>query len=510
MAALAGILLLRLGATPIYILDEAKNAQCAREMMQRNDWIVPTFNGELRTDKPPLHYFFMIIAYNMFGETAFAARFFSVIMGLLTVLITYVYVKRHSSAFNAFCAALVLACSTHFLFEFRLSVPDPYLIFFMALGMFSGYTWLQENNTAQLYLCAAALGLATLAKGPVAVALPGLCLLVWVIIAKKWTTAFTWHLIPAFLLLCCITLPWYYAVHLATDGAWTEGFFIKNNLNRFADPQEGHGGFFLLTVLFVLIGLLPFMSFLGDIVHQRKQLFTAPIVSFGALVTVIFTIFFSLSSTKLPNYPMPCYPFAAVVIGAYLAGVFNGTYSPKRFAWYFLTGFTIVLPIGAYFAVKAEPGASDSATWLAALLVLPALLMLAATMRGKFYWPRHAAMIMVAFVVLNICGLCFAYPELYQQNPVTKTIAAVQQAPAVLAYDIFNPGYRFYLDKNIPRAFNRAEMQRLLDSTGNALVITRTDYLDSLSIFPLKEIARHRDIFELPTTVILEYHARPE
>src|SRR6266542_6826784 len=67
------LLLFRLEATPIYILDEARNSECAREMMQPNDWITPTFNGELRTDKPPLHYFFMIVAYKMFGVNEFAA-----------------------------------------------------------------------------------------------------------------------------------------------------------------------------------------------------------------------------------------------------------------------------------------------------------------------------------------------------------------------------------------------------------------------------------------------------
>ncbi|HET6540195.1 MAG TPA: glycosyltransferase family 39 protein, partial [Chryseolinea sp.] len=56
-----------LGGFSIYILDEAKNASCAMEMMQRDDLIVPTFNGKLRTDKPPLHYYFMIASYKAFG-----------------------------------------------------------------------------------------------------------------------------------------------------------------------------------------------------------------------------------------------------------------------------------------------------------------------------------------------------------------------------------------------------------------------------------------------------------
>ncbi|MDP9230538.1 MAG: hypothetical protein M3O67_07690, partial [Bacteroidota bacterium] len=36
-----------LGKVPLWIYDEVRNAECAREMYERNDWIVPTFNGEL-------------------------------------------------------------------------------------------------------------------------------------------------------------------------------------------------------------------------------------------------------------------------------------------------------------------------------------------------------------------------------------------------------------------------------------------------------------------------------
>src|ERR1051325_9156340 len=80
-----------LGSPPVYILDEARNAQAAREMMQRNDMVVPTFNGELRPHKPPLHYYFMQIAYRAFGMNAFAARFFSAVFGWLTIWITWYF-----------------------------------------------------------------------------------------------------------------------------------------------------------------------------------------------------------------------------------------------------------------------------------------------------------------------------------------------------------------------------------------------------------------------------------
>jgi 4-amino-4-deoxy-L-arabinose transferase-like glycosyltransferase len=501
------LLLFRLGATPIYILDEARNSECAREMMQRNDWIVPTFNGELRTDKPPLHYFFMIISYKIFGVNEFAARFFSTTMGLLTVLITYFYTKRLLNAFTAFCTVVVLVSSTHFLFEFRLAVPDPYLIFFITLGLFSAFTWLRENNIPQLYIAAAALGLAILAKGPVALALPGLCVLLWIAFTKKWRTIFTWHLITAFVLICVITLPWYIAVDRATHGEWTKGFFIENNLNRFSSPQEGHGGFFLLPVLFVVIGLLPFMSFIGEAIKQRKKVFQKPLVNFSLVIVLLFLAFFSISSTKLPNYPMPCYPFAAVILGSFIASLLNNEIASKKYPYFIILLFTLIIPIAGYFAIAKEAETREI-NWLSLfLLITPFILILAILTKSN--WQKRLSAIFVAYSIFNIVGLHFFYPALYAQNPVAKTIDIVKQYSNVYAYNIFNPGYRFYLNKNIPRTWDVRILKHWLDSTKHAIVITRTSYLDSLKALPLQELARHHDIFELPTTVILRNNARP-
>ena len=506
-AVLAFLLLFRLGAAPIYILDEAKNAECAREMMERSDWIVPTFNGELRTDKPPLHYFFMMASYKMFGVNEFAARFFSAIMGLLTLLVLYVYTKKFAGAFTAFCASVVLVASTHFLFEFRLSVPDPYLIFFITLGLFSAFSWLQKKNTVQLFIATTALALATLAKGPVALVLPGLCLLIWVIMQKKWKTIFTWKLIPAFILLAAIVLPWYIAVHKATNGEWTRGFFIDNNLNRFSDPQEGHGGFFLITVLFVLIGLLPFMSFAGEIINKRKIVFQNDLVKFSGIVVLVFVIFFSISSTKLPNYPMPCYPFAAIILGSFIAALFNGEIVSKKYPYYILILFTLTVPVAGYFALANEPETKDVTLLPLFLMIAPLFLIFFLFFKKNNQWSNKIMNIFVAYFFFNVIGLCYVYPMLYSHNPVEQTIDVVKQKQNIYSYGIFNAGYRFYLFKNISRTEDIDTLKNWLNNTANGIIITRTDYLDSLKDLPVHEIARHHDLFELPTTAILEKNA---
>ena len=135
----------------IYILDEAKNANCAREMFERGDWVVPTFNYELRTDKPPLHYYFMQIGYLLFGVNELGARFFSALMGTLTVLTTYFFSAKLLDKVSGFFAGFVMLASIQFAAQFHLATPDPYLIFFITLSLFSFYYAYQTKN--KKYLC---------------------------------------------------------------------------------------------------------------------------------------------------------------------------------------------------------------------------------------------------------------------------------------------------------------------------------------------------------------------
>jgi 4-amino-4-deoxy-L-arabinose transferase-like glycosyltransferase len=508
-ALLAFLLLFKLGATPIYILDEAKNAQCAREMLQRHDWIVPTFNEELRTDKPVLHYYFMIVAYKLFGVNESAARFFSAILGILTVLITYYFTKRFANALAAFCSSLVLVASTHFLFEFRLSVPDPYLIFFITGGLLTAFTYLQENKFIYLLLASISFALATLAKGPVALALPGLCLLIWIILKKKWKLIFTWKLLPALMLLAIITLPWYIAVDRATNHAWTRGFFIEHNINRFSDPAEGHGGFFLVTILFVVIGLLPFSAYLGEVIKTRKHVFTEDLVKFSGIVVLAFVAFFSVSSTKLPNYPMPCYPFAAIILGSYLSAFISGEISLKKYPAYILFIFGLVIPIAGYIAIGKEKEAA-SLNWLALLLLIaPVCLFIILLLWKRFSRYKKVVAIVVVYTLFNVVTLHFVYPTLYKQNPVAKTLSLVREHSSVYSYMIYNAGYNFYLDKPVKKFFNVDSLKIALTANPSAIVITRTENAPDLQKLNLNKLAEHHDLFELPTTVLYVTKSNP-
>lgn len=507
------LLFVRLGSAPVYILDEAKNAQCAREMWDRGDWVVPTFNGELRTDKPALHYWFMRIAYTIAGVGPAQARFFSALFGLLLVAVVYFKINKWEQKGIAFFASAALVLSPHFLFEFRLSVPDPYLIFFTTLGLLFGYDYLANSKRGSLFFAASALGLAMLAKGPVALALPGLVFLIFVVYKRKWSVLKDPYIIVAVLLALAITAPWYYAVHKATGGAFTKGFFLDHNLNRFSAEKEGHGGPFIITPIIVLLGMLPVSLLVLGALSKKSGFWQKPLFVFSFIVVAVYIVFFSVSSTKLPNYPMPCYPFVAILAGYFLNNVLSGIKKiagPIWIAWLILA---LAIPIGGYFALRNEDAVAHLAPIAWCLLILPAGIWYAWLKRKQVLpslWAIAAGWFLFSGILLWV-----GYPLIYRQNPVTKLMPVMQGKFFLFAYKSYNPAFNFNLPKNdyiIPMVQTSDSLKGLVrakqvESAGaNIYLVTRLEYLPELEQTGFTEVGRYRDLFELPVTVILKWN----
>ena len=497
------IYMVNIGGSSIYILDEAKNATCAAEMYQQGNWVVPTFNHELRTDKPPLHYFFMMLSYSIFGVNAFAARFFSTVFGALTILITFLFARRFHSEKVALWTAVVLLASIHLSIQFHLAVPDPYLIFFFTTSVFSFYAAIKEKQLRYLLLLYISIGFGTLSKGPVAIGLPGLIFLLFLIFSKRFNWKEIKQLKPfmgaAIVLL--IALPWFILVHLKTNGQWTEGFFFKHNLGRFSSEMEGHGGIFLITILFVLIGLFPFSAFivqsLRNAFANRKDDFT--LINLVAGITIV--TFFSISQTKLPNYTVPAYPYFAVIIGLWISKQ-NLQLVKSKASMIVLLLFGLILVPALFFGIKFDPALANL-NWLALYFIpIPIGFLLAYYLLSKQQLKKSLVVIGLSTLIGSLSFMAIVFPKIDQENPVAKSLPLVE-GKEVRYFEKFNPSYSFYLQKEI----------RKIDSTGisgffteypEGVIISTQRRIEKIKLPTSCEISfSSRDIFETPTTVLI-------
>jgi len=501
-----------LGGPSIYILDEAKNAGCAREMMDRGDLVVPTFNGELRTDKPPLHYYFMMMSYNVFGVSAWGARFFSAIAGLLLIALIYVQVSRIVNERVAFFSALVMLSSIQLTIQFHLAVPDPYLILCITwclLSFFRGF----HGQPGQLWWMYVAAALGFLTKGPIAIVMTGFIVVVYLIITKQFTLASLkrMKLLPGALLFCAIALPWYVAVGNATDGEWLRGFFIGHNLERYTSTMEGHGAFPLAPFVILLAALLPFSVFIVQAVRLAWRERTAkPFLLFCLVVGLVFGVFFSFSKTVLPSYPAPAIPFLAIVLGYFLYALTQ----PHAFSRTGLIAslsvhlvIAVALLIGGIIALQQEKElqALLPMVWIFLPLLAGALLGWYFYHQGKigpfiYSWSAGWMLVVVLFFYV-------AYPAIDSKNPVSRSmpeLAGTYADRQIVSFHLFNPAYAFNLKKTIEVYHTPAALDSLAKSHEKIVVITRAQYLEELpKDTPLKIIYRSKDLFESSETVLM-------
>ncbi|MBO9201931.1 MULTISPECIES: ArnT family glycosyltransferase [Niastella] len=473
------LLFIRLGAVTIFQVAEARNCEVPVEMLDRHDYLVPYFNGMLRTDKPPLHYYAMLLAYRIGGVSEASARFFSAICGVLVILATWLFARKYAGVQAAWWSSAVLLGSVHTIFQFRLATPDPYLIACHVLSLYCFWEGYHAQRKIFLWGMYALLGLAMLSKGPVGVALPLVTIVLYLLLQKEWLLKNWRRLYPitGFFITAGITIPWFYLVHIHTQGAWTEGFFIQHNINRFKDPMDGHKGPFILTWTFVIMGLFPFSIFLirsaGWAWKQRKS---SHWLFFNLVAAAVIILTYSVSATKLLNYTTPSYPFLAMIIGPFIFHAIAQKPGTKRLwpEWITLAILTVALAPAMYFWMHSEKGLQSIAPLSILLIVLPVAVLAAI----YFYkqWRVQLAFNITAAGAIAVTGIFFTFlfPALDKQGSVYQMKHLVQTNRPVIAYHNFNDAFTFYHQQPIVVLNATDSIMEYLKKHPDALVLERS------------------------------------
>ena len=136
----------RLGASPLWDIDEGMHAATAKEMVLTGDWITPRHNGEPFYDKPPLFNWLTALSFQVLGFTELAARLPAALLGLGCVVVTYLLGRRIFDPATGFLGGAILATSILFVILARAVVHDMSLAFFMTLTLFLFYMGLEDEE----------------------------------------------------------------------------------------------------------------------------------------------------------------------------------------------------------------------------------------------------------------------------------------------------------------------------------------------------------------------------
>lgn len=166
-------------------IQEARIAETAREMVANNEWIIPHYNGELRLQKPPLTYWTTSVSFKIFSVNEFSARIPSLVFSLMTALLLFVWLKREVNISAAVNAVILLMSTFIGMRYFRSAEADATLIFFICLAGFSGFYFIEASRRILTWILMLSLGLGFLTKGPAAIAIPLLTIMIYSLLMNK-------------------------------------------------------------------------------------------------------------------------------------------------------------------------------------------------------------------------------------------------------------------------------------------------------------------------------------
>jgi 4-amino-4-deoxy-L-arabinose transferase-like glycosyltransferase len=292
-----------LGAAPLFDVDEGAFSEATMEMFQRGDFLSTYLNGAPRYDKPILVYWLQAAGVAALGPGEWAFRLPSALCAALWVWLTYGFARREYGQERALFAAVLLATSLGVYIIGRAATADALLNMLLAASMFAAWLHFSTGRRRWLYATHAAIALGVLAKGPIAILVPGATTLLFCLFRRDlrtWARAvFDWRALALFL---AIAAPWYVVI-LAKEGrAFVEGFFLKHNVARFGGPLQGHGGSLLYYFPVALLLSLPFTALIFPVAARLRTLWRDELQAYLLLWFGFVFVFFSLSGTKLPHY----------------------------------------------------------------------------------------------------------------------------------------------------------------------------------------------------------------
>ena len=339
-----------LGRLPLLDPDEGRYAEIPREMLELGDFVTPHLNYVKYFEKPPLHYWMNALSFSLFGQNEFAARFPAALLGLCGILLVYHVGRKLFGRREGLYAALVLGTSIGYQVQALMNIIDMTLTFCMTASLGFIFLAMQDGEKRKglyyhlFYLFAA---LAVLAKGLIGIVLPGMIILLFLLLTKRWRLIREMRLvtgIPLFFLVCA---PWFILVSVRNP-EFAKFFFLREHFQRFLTNVHGRykPPWFFIPVL--LGCMIPWIFFLPEAVKELWKERNARKIFLALWAAVIF-VFFSLSNSKLVPYILPVFPAIALLVGCILSDFIERDGKPLRKMIYPAVATLVIAGITAIF-----------------------------------------------------------------------------------------------------------------------------------------------------------------
>ena len=460
LLVLLGIILLVPGAifAPLIDRDEPRFSQATVEMIDRQDWIIPTFNTQFRFDKPILTYWMMRVSYMLFGVNEFAARFHTILSTLLTAVALYWIGFRWFHQRAGFIAGFTYLTAFQVLLHGRLAVADAPMILGIVLVHLAIFELIRKSHKKYpwpwFFLLYGAVAFGFLAKGPIILFVPILTLVLFrgVLWRKPLPTSwFTLKPMMGFLFATFIIATWGIPALLHTKGAFWDVGINEHIVKRGTEAFNGRVFLFFFYFITFWISFFPwstrFLSIISFMRHKWNRMHAYLLAWFLSPI-----IIFSFYATQLPHYILPGFPALCLLIGAHLDDLANHT--SKRIQLYTSVRWLLIviislIPIVFFVTSIFQPFADKFIPLQKCLLGfamgLTGIIGISLLDNIKKIW------LIITFCIVSSLGFTFALASIRPTVPAVQLAEQMQNMPSntrFFGYRFFEPSLIFYSNRH--------------------------------------------------------------
>lgn len=467
-----------LGSRALWQPDEGRYVEIPREMVATGDYVTPRLDGVKYFEKPVLFYWLEAASIRLFGLNEWSARLWPALLGLVGCLTVYAAGRRLYGRAAGIIAALALATNILYYALARVVTIDMPVSVLLTVALLAFLLGTKEPPGSRrrwlMWTFYAFAALATLAKGLIGIVIPGMVIGAWILLLNDWRLLRSIYLPSGIVLLLVIAVPWHVLAARANP-EFLHFYFIHEHFERYLTKVEHRYQPFWFFVPVILLGLYPWIAFLGQALRRSfpaswAQRHDERDALYLMLWAGLIFVFFSLSDSKLITYVLPVFPPLAILTGRYLAPAWEGAALPgmRPGLWLLLAASAAIasLLVAAPHLTAGTPNVGIyTATlrpYLNSMAAVAVLGSLAALVLGRRR-PRYSIIVIAVMAAAFLSILTAGLPLMDSKNSV-KTLALVLKprlgpSTEVMTYHLYYQDLPVYIQRRVTIVGYKGELE---------------------------------------------------
>lgn len=463
--------------------NELKYIDIAKTMANNGKYFTLYDNGVSYTDKPPFFFWIINMIKMIFGnyDLGIIGSFVSFLPALFILIMASMFSKNYFGGKYNLITPLLLLTTPLFYIAASCIRMDILMCFFIT-GALLIFFLIYDNkinagrkNSYMIYLF---MGLGIYIKGMAGILVPLITIILFLALEKDMGFLKKIYIKEGLLILIIMILGWFLPAIYFNGMGYINDLIVKQTIGRSFNAFVHKKPFYYYLILLPLLYFQYIILLIGMGVTYLKNKRKLEKYEKFMLVWFVSTIlFFSIVSSKLWLYILPCVFPGAILISGYIKDIIEKDKKVLKKSIYLLNFIMLIIGIVLIFLHNKEIiGISlKDFLFMAFSYIILSIISLFLYNKNKIVSVVITFVVLFMVLILNLTFVVPKYNGLIGLKEISRSIEIYNNKDVIVSYDFSDGMYaNHYFNKNIYSISSKEEVEKLLSEKGKVILMTRT------------------------------------